>query len=92
MSESIIIIIKKIKGSVDAIDRMGDQNKPKEIGGKSALDYNKVLNAIRSERNDLGDFLPPEVTIHEYRDGSFKGDVSFGELHMFYNQMLSLLQ
>jgi len=89
---SIILIIKKSKGVIDSIDRMGEQNKGKLISCATGIDYNNLLALVRKEREDLFPYLPPAITNQQYNDGSMHGDVTFAELHSFYNQIINLLE
>lgn len=92
MSSEIALLARKTTGFIQAIEKMGPDERTKYPSLVLAKDFNHLLQLIEEHAPSLKPFLPPPLKIEKNEYGTEDVFQTFSELLVLVEQVYELLQ
>lgn len=92
MSNEIALLTRKALGFIQAIDKMGTDERTRYPSAMLAGDFNHLRQLIEERAPDLTPFLPPPLNITTSESGYQDTNQTFSELLVLSEQIYQLLQ
>ena len=91
MSDPNDLLRWKALGTIQAIEKMSDQERGQHPTGSFAGDYNELRKHVIQHNPGFADLMPPEAESYESAGYGVLTRQTFGELHTYCSQIYHML-